>query len=59
MPDDKLEPDDKALDAWDKMPKNTPSPDALPPMTGGFPPWLVILIGITAVIIVLSLLFQN
>jgi len=59
MSDKQLKPDQEAVDAWEQMPKNAPSRDALPPMTGGFPGWLVILIAVTLVIIVLSLLFQS
>lgn len=56
MPENKLEPDQDALDEWEKMPKNDPSKDALPPATGGFPQWLAILIGLVIVIAILSLL---
>jgi len=59
MPDEQLEPDEDAKVAWDRLPKSAPSRDALPPMTGGFPGWLVILIAVTLVIIVFSLLFQS
>ena len=36
MPNDnELPTDPKALEAWENMPKNAPSKDAMPPMTGG------------------------
>ena len=30
-----LPPDPDALEAWEKLPKNKPSRQAMPPMTGG------------------------
>lgn len=56
MPQDQLEPDEDARKVWENMPKNTPSKDALPPVTGGFPGWLWILIGLAVVIFVIGLL---
>lgn len=53
MPDEKLEPDQEALDAWEKMPKGTPSKEAMPPLTGGMR-WvtgLIVVFGLLAVII--------
>ena len=51
-----LPPDPDAQAAWDKLPKNTPSRDALPPMTGGNILWLWALLLIGALIIIFGLL---
>jgi hypothetical protein len=60
MADDQnpLAPDQDALDAWERMPKNDPSPQALPPFGGGLPLWLLWLIGLTAGIGALAALIQ-
>ena len=47
------------MDAWEQLPKNTPSNEALPPATSGFPKWLWLLVGLVLVIIVISLLTQT
>ena len=56
MPDEKLEPDDDALEAWEHMPKGDPSKEAMTPMTKGFPGWLIGLVALAVIIIILSLL---
>jgi len=56
---DKLKPDPEALEAWEKLPKNAPSKDALPPATSGMPPWLWWLIGLTLAIGILAIILQS
>jgi hypothetical protein len=52
-----LPPDPDAQAAWEKLPKNTPSRHALPPMTGGGNSrWLWGLLTIVAIIIIFGLL---
>lgn len=50
-----LQPDQDAVDAWESLPKGTPSNQALPPMTGGSR-WLNALIfaGIIILLVVLT-----
>lgn len=57
MPDEKLQPDQKAVEAWDKLEKNAPSKQALPPAAGGLNwAWgFIILLGL---LIVIGLLAQ-
>jgi len=50
-----LPPDPDALEAWEKLPKNTPSRQALPPMTGGTR-WVWGLLIILAIIVIFGLL---
>jgi hypothetical protein len=60
MPDEhKNEPDDTtpdqdALDAWERLPKNAPSRRALPPATGGFPGWLLGLVALAVLVALLA-----
>lgn len=53
-----LEPDEKALKDWEKMPKGKPSPEALPPATGGVPSWLWAAVIVLLVVIVIGLVSQ-
>ncbi len=50
-----LPPDPDAQAAWEKLPKNAPSRQALPPMTGGTR-WVWGLLIILAIIIIFGLL---
>ncbi len=50
-----LLPDSEALEAWDKLPKNMPSRQALPPMTGGTR-WVWGLLIVLAIVIIFGLL---
>lgn len=51
MPTNSLPPDPDALDQWEKLPKNTPSHRALPPMAGGvrWGWWLLIILAIVVI----------
>lgn len=55
MPKPELPPDPEAQAAWDKLPKNTPSRQALPPMTGGMR-WTWGILLILAILIIFGLL---
>ncbi|MBI1277285.1 MAG: hypothetical protein GC179_04065 [Anaerolineaceae bacterium] len=55
MSNPELPPDPEALEAWEKLPKNAPSPQALPPMTGGTR-WVWGLLIVVAIIIIFGLL---
>lgn len=57
MPE-RLPPDPESQAAWEKLPKNAPSKEALPPMTGGSR-WVFGLLIVIAVIIVLGFLLQG
>jgi hypothetical protein len=50
-----LPPDPDAQAAWDKLPKNAPSRQALPPMTGGSR-WAWGILLILAIVIIFGLL---
>lgn len=56
MPNERqrLEPDADAVEKWERLPHNTPSKDALPPMTGGRGifslKWLLILFAIAVIV---------
>jgi hypothetical protein len=53
--------DDEARRAWEALPKGTPSPEALPPMTGGlqWTRWLLLMIGVLVVLAVIFGLLQG
>jgi hypothetical protein len=53
-----LRPDQDAIDAWDSLPKGTPSKQALPPLTGGSR-WLNALIFAGIIILLLVILTQG
>ena len=59
MPQDELLPDPDSADAWNKLPQNKPSTEALPPVTGGFPRWLLWMLGAIIVLGVIGALFQG
>lgn len=48
-PGQPLQPDEKAQAEWEALPKNAPSKDALPPLMGGVPRWLLWAVGLTIV----------
>jgi hypothetical protein len=54
-------PDEEARRAWDALPKNAPSPEALPPVTGGlhWTRWLLITFGLIALLAVIFGLLQG
>lgn len=57
MTNPELPPDPEAQAAWDKLPKNPPSRQALPPMTGGMHNrWLWALMVLMALIVIFGLL---
>ncbi|MBA3874583.1 MAG: hypothetical protein H0X30_36100 [Anaerolineae bacterium] len=52
-----LSPDSEAQADWEKLPKNSPSRHALPPMTGGGNMlWLWVILLIMAILIIFGLL---
>lgn len=55
--DDKLQPDEEAMAHWERMKKNSPSNQALPPMTGGnrLAMWIIIA---AVVLVALGLLVE-
>lgn len=53
-----LQPEKDAVDAWDSLPKGTPSKQALPPLTGGSR-WLNALIIAGIIILLLVILTQG
>ena len=58
MPRDKLPEDPESLEKWGGLPQNTPSKQALPPMTGGTKLAAALLLAM-GVLIILALLFQG
>lgn len=58
MPRDPLPEDPDSLDRWEAMPRNQPSKDALPPMTGGTRLAVGLLI-LMAVLIILAVLLRG
>lgn len=50
-----LPPDDDPQSAWDKLPKNAPSRQALPPMTGGTR-WVWVFVIIFFIIVIFGIL---
>lgn len=50
-----LPPDPEALETWEKLPKNAPSRQALPPMTDGTR-WMWGLLVVLAIVIIFGLL---
>jgi hypothetical protein len=50
-----IPPDPDSLEQWKQLPQNTPSKDALPPMTGGLR-WVGWLLIIVAIVIIFGLL---
>lgn len=56
--DKELIPDPDALKAWEAMPKNTPSKQAMPPAVGGTR-WLWGLLIIFGILAVIALLLQG
>lgn len=57
MPREPLNEDRESLDAWEKLPRNQPSKEALPPATGGMKLAWVLLLAM-GVLIILALLLQ-
>lgn len=58
MPREPLAEDRESLEAWEKLPRNPPSKQALPPMTGGLKLAGALLLAL-AVLIILTLLLQG
>ena len=57
MPAEPLPPDPESVEKWRSLPQNTPSKDALPPMTGGLRVSRTLLVG-GGILLVLAVVLQ-